>query len=524
MHISQIIFRAAQQRGNAEAIEYQGDARSWTQTAQRMCAMAGALVQQGLCANDKVAILSLNSDVYLESLFAIPHMGGVMVPLNTRWALPEFQYSLSDSDSKGLLFDSNFTAVVEQLRSEDTAVEHYFYMGAADSCPAWAQCLESLMQTAEPLLDSVSAEQDLAGIFYTGGTTGFPKGVMQSHVALFTSGLSIAASSNADENSTVLHCAPMFHMADLATVFMYSILGSKHVIVSAFEPLLVMNAIAELGVSDTLMVPAMLQMVFDHPDFDAAKLQGLKALLYGASPMPEGLLRKILSTLPNLELTQAYGQTEMAPIVTILSPADHRAAISGDEKSARLLRAAGRSCYAVQIKTVDEEGNTVPLGTVGEVCTRGPNAMLGYWNKPEQTAAALKDNWVHSGDAGYIDEEGYLFIVDRVKDMVVTGGENVFSAEVESALSTHPAVAQVAVVGIPHDDWGEAVHAIVVGRPGVACTEADIIAHAREKIAPYKCPKSVSFRDEPLPLSGAGKVLKRELRAPYWEGRERQVN
>ncbi|MGJ8686285.1 MAG: AMP-binding protein, partial [Spongiibacteraceae bacterium] len=340
----------------------------------------------------------------------------------------------------------------------------------------------------------------------------------------FTSGLSIAASSNADENSTVLHCAPMFHMADLATVFMYSILGSKHVIVSAFEPLLVMNAIAELGVSDTLMVPAMLQMVFDHPDFDAAKLQGLKALLYGASPMPEGLLRKILSTLPNLELTQAYGQTEMAPIVTILSPADHRAAISGDEKSARLLRAAGRSCYAVQIKTVDEEGNTVPLGTVGEVCTRGPNAMLGYWNKPEQTAAALKDNWVHSGDAGYIDEEGYLFIVDRVKDMVVTGGENVFSAEVESALSTHPAVAQVAVVGIPHDDWGEAVHAIVVGRPGVACTEADIIAHAREKIAPYKCPKSVSFRDEPLPLSGAGKVLKRELRAPYWEGRERQVN
>ncbi|MBB5189006.1 acyl-CoA synthetase (AMP-forming)/AMP-acid ligase II [Zhongshania antarctica] len=524
MHISQIVFRAAQQRGTAEAIEYQGNVRNWTQTEQRMCAMAGALAQQGLGINDKVAILSLNSDVYLESLFAIPHMGGVMVPLNTRWALPEFQYPLSDSDSKGLLFDSNFIAVVEQLRSEDTAIEHYFYMGAAEDCPAWAQCLESLMQEAEPLLDSVLADRELAGIFYTGGTTGYPKGVMQSHVALFTSGLSLAAASNADENRTVLHCAPMFHMADLATVFMYSILGSKHVIVPAFEPLAVIDAIAELGVSDTLMVPAMLQMMLDHPEFDAGKLQGLKALLYGASPMPEGLLRKILTTLPNLEITQAYGQTEMAPLITILSAEDHRAAIRGDEKSARLLRSAGKSGYSVQIKTVDEQGKTLPLGSVGEICTRGPNAMSGYWNKPEQTAAALKDNWVHTGDAGYIDEEGYLFIVDRVKDMIVTGGENVFSSEVESALSTHPAVAQVAVVGIPHDDWGEAVHAIVVARPGVACTEADIIAHAREKIAHYKCPKSVSFRDEPLPHSGAGKVLKRELRAPYWEGRERQVN
>lgn len=524
MHISQLVFRAAQQRANAPAIEYVGQTRNWQETAERVCAMAGAFVGLGLERNDRVAILSLNSGVYLESLFAIPHMGARMVPLNIRWAVPEFAYSLNDSGSKALLFDAIFQPAVEALRAEDTAVEHYLFMGAAKDCPEWAQSVEALMAVAEPVQESVVSEDELAGIFYTGGTTGFPKGVMLSHNALFTSALSIAACSDADENSAILHAAPMFHLADLATVFMFTVLAAKHVIIPAFDPLAVVDAIANTGVSDALLVPAMVQLVFDHPEFDAQKLKGLKRMLYGASPMPEGLLRRVMGTLPELDMMQAYGQTEMAPVVSVLLPDDHRAGLAAEGDAAKLLRSAGRASYSVQMKVVDGEGNSLPVGEVGEVCASGPNAMLGYWNKPEQSAAAMKGHWVHTGDAGYIDAQGYLYIVDRVKDMVVTGGENVFSAEVESVLSTHPSVAQVAVIGIPDEEWGEAVHAIVVPQAGAEQDEAALIAHAKAQIAGYKCPKSVSFREEALPLSGAGKVLKRELRAPYWEGRDRQVN
>ena len=520
MHITQLVFRAAQLNGNGPATDYMGQSYNWAETAERVRRMGGALSALGLPVNAHVAILSLNSNVYLESLFAIPHMGGRMVPLNIRWAKPEFVYSLNDSGTQALLFDSTFQPLVEQLREENTAVEHYLFMGAADACPEWAQCLESLMQAADPLQASVYSEDAIAGIFYTGGTTGFPKGVMQTHTALFASAISLAAACEADQSCVGLHAAPMFHMADLALCFMFTLLAAKHVIIPAFDPKAVLEICDAKGITDALLVPAMVQMVFDHPEFDAGKLQNLQRILYGGSPMPEGLIRRVMKALPNLHMTQAYGQTELAPVATVLQPVDH--VLEGDR--AKLLRSAGRAAYSVQIKTIDEEGNTLPTGEIGEVCVSGANNMLGYWNKPEETEKALINGWVHTGDAGYIDEEGYLFIVDRVKDMVVTGGENVYTSEVESVVSTHPSVAQVAVVGIPHDEWGEAVHAIVVPAPGAEKDEAAIIAHCKEQIAGYKCPKSVEFRDEPMPLSGAGKILKRELRAPYWEGRERMVN
>ena len=520
MHITQLIFRAEQLRGNKPAVEFMGQKFTWSETANRVRRMAGAFKALGLSRNDHIAILGLNSNLYFESLFSITQIGARMVPLNIRWAAPEFVYSLTDSASKALLFDKTFMPLVEKLREQDLPVKHYLYMGGSDDCPDWAQPLENLLQDAEPEADFVHGDDNLSGIFYTGGTTGFPKGVMIDHVALFSSAVSIAACSPADENCSVLHAAPMFHMADLATVFMFTVLGARHVIIPAFDPELVMNTINDAGVTDALLVPAMMQMVFDHPNFDAAKLQNIDRILYGASPMPEGLLRRVMKSVDGLGMMQAYGQTEMAPIVTILLPDEH---VLEGEKS-KQLRSAGRAGYSVQIKIADEDGKQLATGEIGEICCTGPNAMLGYWNKPEQTADTIKDGWVHTGDAGYLDENGFLYIVDRVKDMIVTGGENVYSAEVESVVSTHPAVAQVAVVGIPHDEWGEAVHAIVVPAPGAEQDADAIIALCKEKIAGYKCPKSVSFREEPLPLSGAGKVLKRELRAPYWEGRERQVN
>ena len=264
------------------------------------------------------------------------------------------------------------------------------------------------------------------------------------------------------------------------------------------------------------MVPTMIGMTLSHPDFTADALAPIRHIGYGASPMPQALQEKLASLYPDLNLWQVYGMTEASPILTILRPEDHRA-------GGQLLRSAGSAATGVVLSIRDADNNEVPAGVPGEVCARGGNYMVEYWNKPEATDEAFSGGWYHSGDAGYLDEDGYLYLVDRVKDMIVTGGENVYSAEVENAIAGHPAVLQVAVIGVPSDEWGEEVHAIVVLREGADATEVEIIDFARESIAGYKVPKAVTFRTDPLPLSGAMKVLKRELRAPYWEGHDRNV-
>jgi long-chain acyl-CoA synthetase len=284
-----------------------------------------------------------------------------------------------------------------------------------------------------------------------------------------------------------------------------------------FDPAAVMDAIERDHVTMTVMVPTMIGMLLNHEGFRPERLSSLRSLTYGASPMPAALLDRLLSALPKLDVYQGYGMTESSALLSVLGPAEHRA-------GGACLRSAGRPMRGVILSIQDAAGKSLPPGVHGEVCARGGNFMREYWKKPEATSEAFRDGWYHTGDAGYLDERGYLFLVDRVKDMIVTGGENVYSIEVENAIASHPDVAQVAVIGIPDEKWGEAVHAIVVPHPGTHPTEADIIAHAREAIAGFKVPKSVEIRTDPLPLSGALKVLKKDLRAPYWEGRERAVN
>jgi len=254
----------------------------------------------------------------------------------------------------------------------------------------------------------------------------------------------------------------------------------------------------------------MIAMVLSHPEFRPERLRSLRDLVYGASPMPEALLDRIVTTFPDLDLWQGYGMTECSSVLTILSDKDHH---TGGER----LRSAGRPVMGVALSIQDSSGKMLGPKETGEVCARGGNFMMEYWNRPQETESAFKEGWYHTGDEGYLDADGYLFLVDRVKDMIVTGGENVYSVEVENAIASHPAVAQVAVIGIPHDTWGEQVHAIVVLRDGAQATQEDIVEHARKTIGGYKLPKSVEFRTEPLPLSGALKVLKRDLRKPYWE-------
>jgi long-chain acyl-CoA synthetase len=320
-----------------------------------------------------------------------------------------------------------------------------------------------------------------------------------------------------DESFVYLHQTPMFHAASLGAVLGVPATGGTSTSVPMFAPDAVIEAIETFKVSMTVMVPTMISMMLDHPSFDAARLASLKVLTYGASPMPAVLLDRLIQTLPEVDIYQGYGMTENCGLLTCLGPEEHR---QGGER----LRSAGRPVPGSIVTIQDEDGRILQPGETGEVCARAGNYMQEYWKRPDETEAAFRGGWYHTGDAGYMDADGYVYLVDRVKDMIVTGGENVYSAEVENAIASHPAVAQVAVIGVPSDQWGEAVMAIVVPKPDQQVSEDDIKSWAREHIAGYKVPKQVEFRTEPLPLSGAMKVLKRELRAPYWEGKERAVH
>ena len=511
-----MIERAARLNPMGTATSYNGRQHNWSEVRDHIARLAGALQAFGLAEGDRVAILSLNSDRYYESIFAIPWAGYCVVPLNTRWALPENKYALADSGSRILLFDDTFAEQAGELLSELDALSVAIYMGDGD-CPSWAQSYAKLVADNAPVVASERGDSDMAGIFYTGGTTGFPKGVMQSHRAIWASAIGSLPEFGMDRNSIYLHVAPMFHMADLAGGMGTTACCANNVILQSFDPEQVLQTFSEEKISHVLLVPAMIKMILNHPNVATADLSSLETLIYGASPMPVATLEQCQALWPELGLVQAYGQTEMAPIITLLSKDDHSC---GGER----LKSAGRPTAVTDIRIVDEQGNDCPPGISGEIAARGPHAMIGYWNKPEETANAMINGWILTGDAGYFDDSGYLYIVDRVKDMVVSGGENVFTTEVENAVISHEAVQDVAVIGIPHDEWGEAVHAIVILQAGMSVSEEELIAHCRELIAGYKLPRSVTFRDEALPLSGAGKVLKTELRTPFWEGRNRQVN
>jgi long-chain acyl-CoA synthetase len=292
--------------------------------------------------------------------------------------------------------------------------------------------------------------------------------------------------------------------------------GNPTVVLSGFDPGASLDACEKYAVASTVMVPTMIAMTLAHPAFRPERLAALRRIVYGASPMPAPLLERLLATLPDTEIIQGYGMTEGCTILTMFSDADHRDGVRRGS--------AGRALPGVELSVQDEAGLELAPLNVGEICARGGNFMAGYLNLPEETAGALRDGWYHSGDVGYLDEEGYLFLVDRAKDMIISGGENVYSVEVENAIASHPEVMQVAVIGIPSEQWGEAVHAICVVNPGSTLTADDVIAHARASIGGYKVPRSVEFRTEPLPLSGAMKVLKKDLRAPFWAGQDRAIS
>ncbi len=467
----------------------------------------------GVGHEDRFAVMALNGHEYLE-LFHAGFLGtGVINPLNLRLAPKELAFILGDSESKVCFVDAFFAPLIDGVR-EEAGIEKVVLIGAGDVPHDVAY--EDLLAAGTATVPDEPEEDDPVILMYTGGTTGLPKGVLLDQRAEMLNMYHVAVRWGINENFVYLHQTPMFHAASMGGTLALPAAGGASTFVPMFEPKAVLDAIETHQVTMTVMVPTMIGMLLNHPDFKPERMTSLKTLTYGASPMPMSLLEQLLELFPDLDIYQGYGMTECSAVLTSLGPEEHRR--GGDP-----LRSAGRPLTGVVLTIQDVDGNAVPPGETGEVCARAGNFMTEYWKRPKETQEAFRGGWYHTGDAGYLDENGYLFLVDRVKDMIVTGGENVYSAEVESAIASHPAVEQVAVIGVPDAKWGEAVLAVVVAREGAAISEDDLKEHCRDLIAGYKVPKTFDFRDEPLPLSGAMKVLKRELRAPYWEGKERAV-
>lgn len=484
--------------------------RTYGEMAERVARIASVLRARGVKTGDRVAMLAVNSDCYLEFYMATWWAGAIACPVNTRWSAAEIIYSLNDSGTSVLLIDSNFLHLLSDLRSRSHTLEQILFFGDG-AAPAELPDLEKLLADAAPIEDALRQRDDPAVIFYTGGTTGFPKGVLLSHLNLWCSAMSRMAMIPSSPDAVGLHVAPLFHVAAAGRMIAHTLIGGGAVILPSFRPEELMDCIERHAIVEVVLIPSMLQMLLAHPTFDVKRLSSLRRISFGGSVIPESVLDQALSLLPQVEFIQSYGMTEAAPPLTLNPHASH----VGEGRRLGRHRSAGREVYGVELKIIDDAGNETAPGVAGEIVARGPNVMLGYWGKPEETANVLRDGWYHTGDGGYLDQGGYLYIVDRMKDMIISGGENVYSAEVENAIQQHPSVALNAVIGIPSETWGEAVHAVIVLKPGATLTLAELQTHCKTLIAGYKCPKSIELLEQ-LPMSSVGKVLKTALREPHW--------
>jgi long-chain acyl-CoA synthetase len=494
------LLRGQQIAAKQTAVISEGRRFNHAELYSRCRRLATVLHDLGAKPGDRVAILAANTNHYIESYLAVPAAGFVIVPLNTRHAEPELQYALQDADAKILLTDrdpgglSEFVDTVVMIPDE--------YNGLLDAAN-------------ESELGVGVTEDTLAGLFYTGGTTGASKGVMLTHRNLISNAFNFMVAVPPSQNNVFLIMAPLFHAAGSNGVLGGICSGSCQIPLRAFDPAVALDLIEEHGVTHTLGVPAMLAAISELQHARPRKTESLRMIGHGGSPIATEVLRRASEAFPSAEFVEVYGMTEASPLLTALC--NEQDLLDVDRG-----RSCGQSVVGVQVKVVDTAGTEMPLGIVGELAASGPNIMKGYWNKPEQTAEVIQDGWYRTGDMAYMDDEGYVFLVDRAKDMIVSGGENVYCSEVEEALYKHPAVLEAAVFGVPDDEWGEAVHATIVPRDTV--TEKELIEFCRELIAGYKLPKAITFTDKELPKSGPGKILKRELRAPFWEGHDRGVN
>ena len=481
------------------AVVCQDRRRTYAELGARCRRLAGAMRKLGLAPQDRVGVVALNSDRYLELYLGLPAAGYVLVPVNSRLAPAEMRAILDDAGVSVVFADAEYPGTAGAGRVLTMPGDYEDLIAAADEVP----------------LGEGVTENDLAALFYTSGTTGAAKGAMHTHRSLVSSGLHFMATWPFDRQTRWLVASPMFHtggiLATLATVWA----GGTHVIMPRFDPGLAVDLIEREAVTHTLLVPTMLAAAAGAQLARPRDVSSLRYLSHGASPISAETLRRTRQAFPAAELLHVYGTTETTPITTLL-PHEERIL------DTPLVRSCGQPATGVEMRVVNDAMEDLPPGAVGQMAVRSPSVMAGYWRKPEATAEVMRGDWYLTGDLGYQDEKSYVYLVDRAKDMIVSGGENIYSTEVEDALGSHPAVREVAVFGVPDLRWGEAVYAVVTA--GQQVTADVLVAHCRQRIAGFKVPRRIELRAEPLPKSAAGKILKRDLREPHWAGQQAQVS
>ena len=516
--LTEVVNAQAGLRGDDIVFEFEGRTTSFAQLDVHTNQIANGLIALGVKPNERVAYIGKNSDIFFELLLGAMKANAVMAPVNWRLAGPEVAYIVEDCKAAVLFVGPEFIAQVRGIQSQIPSVRHIMTIegGALEwtDVPAWRDKQSKDNPTVTITPNNVAIQ------LYTSGTTGRPKGAMLSH-ANFLSLVRAGQDNKPDWNKwsqddVSLVAMPVFHIggSGWGTLGVYH--GAKGVIAREFDPTKVLDFFEQSKITKLFMVPAAMQFVVRQPRAKSVDFSRLRYMLYGASPIPAALLKECIEVF-KCGFVQMYGMTETTGTIVALAPEDH---IEGSER----MRSAGKALPGVEIAILDPDGKPLPPRQVGEIATRSGSNMVGYWNLPEATAQTIgKDGWLRTGDAGYMDEDGFIYIHDRIKDMIISGAENIYPAEVESAICDHPDVAEAAVVGIPDDKWGEAVKAIVVMKPGKTATATDIINFTRAKIAGYKTPKTVDFIPA-LPRNPSGKILRRELRAPFWAGKNRRVN
>lgn len=507
MNIAFLLDRLADSHPAKPALFDDNRLRDWAMVRDRVRALAGVLTSRGIGRGDRVAILMANRPEFAETVLACAWLGVIAVPVNTRLAAPEVAYQLDNAGARFAFFDATNAGLLK---------------AAAPDLPALSvgSDLEAAIDAASPVPDLAIVPPDhTLGLFYTGGTTGSPKGVMLSHNNMLANSANIAPQLGFTGDDVQLHAAPMFHLADLAAFFGHLFGGpASHVFMQSFDPDKALALIEEHGVTSVMLAPTMIGMLLRADSVASRDLSSMRVITYGGAPIADSVMREAMRVLPG-DLVQGFGQTEATQTVCYMMGDEHRRAL--DDPG--LLRRCGRPIPGIQVRILDEDDNVLPAGESGEVAVRGATVMTGYWNMPEATAETLRNGWLHTGDIGMLDEEGFLTLIDRKKDMIVTGAENVYSPEVENAVASHPAVAECAVIGIPDERWGETIHAVIQLKPSAEADAALLEAHCRERIAGFKTPRSWAFV-ETLPKTAFGKIQKNQLREPFWKDRDRQVN
>jgi long-chain acyl-CoA synthetase len=488
--------RAAHYYGERSALASGAARPTFRELHDRVAAIAGALSRHGFRAGDRLAMLLPNESDYLELVYACAWLGVIAVPVNTRLSIPEIDYLIADASPRGLIRHSSLPVPTVK--------------------PSWVLVLdqEPLEVQSDRHPEAIYDPEAILALVYTSGTTGHPKGAIVTHADILANVDHLNYWMPYREGGVHLHAAPIFHILDFPFMFAAPAFGICQVAIPKFSPQSFCETVERERISQSVLVPTMINLLIQFSELEKYDLSSLERLAYGGSPMAPELIHRIREVLPNLKLIQGYGLSETGFLTGLK---DH-------EHTEDRLMSCGRTCPGVDLRVVDESGRELEARGRGELVVRAANVMRSYWNNPEETKPAFRDGFFRTGDVGYRDANGYFYILDRLKDMIVTGGENVYSGEVEAVIYQHPAVREAAVFGIPDPRWAELVAACVVRKPGTTLSEDELIAHCRRSLANYKVPRRVELSDAELPKSGTGKILKRILREPFWADRKRAVS